>query len=303
MKILCLGHLTYDTTIKMESYPEENEKYRLDKKIECGGGPAGNAGYLLSLWGEDVTIGGVVGNDYQGNKVKEEYEKVGANTKYIEIVDDLSTDSSYIIANTSNGSRTILTSAGDRLNHPLTKNIDEKFDVIELDGEEAHIAKEVLKNNPDAISVLDAGNLREGTKELAPLVTYLVCSHDYAEDITNMKMDYNDINSIIKIYEKMKEMYTNNIIITLESAGCFVKINDKYKIIPSIKVDNPVDSTGAGDIFHGAFTYFISKNMPLEEVLLLSNITGALSVKKLGSRYSMPQIEEVLKERENIDII
>ena len=43
--------------------------------------------------------------------------------------------------------------------------------------------------------------------------------------------------------------------------------------------------------------------MPLEEVLLLSNITGALSVKKLGSRYSMPQIEEVLKERENIDII
>ena len=303
MKILCLGHLTYDTTLRMDSYPEENEKYRLDRKVECGGGPSANAGYLLGLWGEEVYVSGVLGNDYQGTRAKEEFEKIGVNTKYIETVEDMSTDSSYIIANLSNGSRTILTSAKDRLNHPQTLQIDEKFDVIELDGEEPHIAKEVLKNNPDAISVLDAGNLRNGTKELAGLVTYLVCSHDYAEDITEMKMNYDDINSIIKIYEKMQEMYNNNIIITLEAKGCFTKINDKYQIIPSINVEKPIDSTGAGDIFHGAFTYFITKKLPLEEVLLLSNITGALSVKGLGSRYSMPKLEEVLEERKKIDII
>ena len=34
MKILCLGHLTYDTTLRMELYPEENEKYRLDSVKE-----------------------------------------------------------------------------------------------------------------------------------------------------------------------------------------------------------------------------------------------------------------------------
>ena len=303
MKILCLGHLTYDTTLRMTEYPTENEKYRLDKKVECGGGPAANAGFLLGKWNEEVYMSGVVGNDYQGLRAKEEFEEIGVNTKYIEVVENLSTDSSYIIANITNGSRTILTSAGDRLNHPQTLQIDEKFDVIELDGEEAHIAKEVLKNNPDAISVLDAGNLRDGTKELAGLVTYLICSHDYAEDITNMRMNYDDLQSIINIYEEMEKMYQNNIIITLESAGCFTKINGKYRIIPSIKMDEVVDSTGAGDIFHGAFTYFITKNLPLEEVLILSNITGALSVRKLGSRYSMPDLEEVYAERKKIDII
>ncbi len=99
---------------------------------------------------------------------------------------------------------------------------------------------------------------------------------------------------IIKIYEKMKERYKNKIIITLESKGCFYEENGEYKIVPSIKI-NPVDSTGAGDIFHGAFTYFLANGYPLKDVLRLANITGALSVEKLGSRYSMAKKEEVLE--------
>ena len=46
MKVLCLGHATYDTTLPIDKFPEENEKYRTDNKIECGGGPAANAAYL-----------------------------------------------------------------------------------------------------------------------------------------------------------------------------------------------------------------------------------------------------------------
>ena len=294
MKILCLGHVTYDTTIPMEKFPEENEKYHINNKIECGGGPSSNAGYLLAKWGEEVYIGGVVGNDYQGHATKKEFEEIGANTKYLEINNDVGTDSSYIIANTSNGSRTILTSIAGRKEHPLTLNIDDKFDYIVLDGDESEAAIKVLENNKDAISILDAGNLREGTVKLSYLVDYLVCSHDYAEDYTKMKMDYDDIDSIIQVYEKMKESYNNKIIITLEYRGCFTEINGEYRIIPSIEI-NPVDSTGAGDIFHGAFTYFLANAYPIEEVLRLANITGALSVEKLGSRYSMASLSDVLE--------
>lgn len=294
MKILCLGHVTYDTTIPVEGFPEENEKYHINNKIECGGGPASNAGYLLAKWGEDVYIGGVVGNDYQGQATKKEFEKIGANTDYLDINDEVGTDSSYIIANTSNGSRTILTSIAGRKEHPTRISINDTFDYIVLDGDEAEEAKKVLSNNPEAISILDAGNLREGTVELSYLVDYLVCSHDYAEDYTNMKMNYDDIDSIIAIYEKMRESYNNNIVITLEAKGCFFEQNGEYKIVPSIKI-NPVDSTGAGDIFHGAFTYFLANGYPLEEVLRLANITGALSVEKLGSRYSMADLKDVIE--------
>ncbi len=294
MKILCVGHLTFDTTVPVNEFPCENEKYHIDKKIDCGGGPASNAGYLLKLWGEDVSVAGVVGDDFQGHFVKEEFDKIGVNTDYLEMVPNMKTDSSYIIANISNGSRTILTFTGDRKSHPCSKVINDKYDCIVLDGEDAELGKKVIENNPGAIKILDAGNLREGTVMLSYLVDYLVCSHDYAEDYTNMKMDYSDINSIIKIYEKMKESYNNKIIITLESKGCFYEENGEYKIVPSIKI-NPVDSTGAGDIFHGAFTYFLANGYPLKDVLRLANITGALSVEKLGSRYSMAKKEEVLE--------
>ena len=63
-------------------------------------------------------------------------------------------------------------------------------------------------------------------------------------------------------------------------------------IVPSIKVET-LDSTAAGDIFHAAFLYFLSKGMSLKDVLRLSNIAGALSVTKIGGRYSIPSLEEV----------
>ena len=295
MKVLCIGHLTYDTTISTDEYPVENEKYRLKEKIECGGGPASNAAYLLGKWGMNAYFAGVAGNDIQGKKAKKEFESVNVNTKFLELNDKVETDCSYIIANTTNGSRTILSVSSNRKDNPLSLNIDDKFDVLEFDGDELEASLKLIKKNPDAIKIIDAGNLRESTKKLAYLMDYLVCSHDFAEDVTNKKMNYEDIISIIDIYKDLKKEFKNNIIITLESYGTFTEIDGNYKIIPSIKVD-PIDSTGAGDIFHGAFTYFIANKFSLEASILLSNITGALSVKKLGSRYSVPELKEVINK-------
>ena len=70
-------------------------------------------------------------------------------------------------------------------------------------------------------------------------------------------------------------------------------IDNEYEIIPSIKV-TALDSTGAGDIFHGAFTYFIANGYSLKETIHLASITGAISVTRVGSRYSIPMLQEVL---------
>jgi sugar/nucleoside kinase (ribokinase family) len=66
------------------------------------------------------------------------------------------------------------------------------------------------------------------------------------------------------------------------------------KLMPSIKV-TPIDSTGAGDIFHGAFTYCIAKGYDIEKTLKISNITAGLSVTKIGGRNSVFPLEEVMK--------
>lgn len=292
MKAVCVGHSTYDITIPMDHYPIENTKYRISNKIECGGGPASNGAYLLAKWGIDTTIASVVGDDYYGDKVIEDFQKIGANCKYIEKKENHSTSSSYIIANMSNGSRTILSAKKDPI-RKLSQEVNEKADLILIDGEHPETAKEVLEKNPDAISVLDAGRLNDDTKLLGKMVTYLVCSHDFAEEFTNKRTDIRDFNTLIEIYDALKKYFKTNIIITLEANGSFTVIDGKYKIIPSIIV-KALDSTGAGDIFHGAFAYFIGKGYPLEEAIRYASITGAISVTRIGSRFSIPSLEEVI---------
>ena len=202
------------------------------------------------------------------------------------------TTSSYIIANMSNGSRTILSSKGKPI-RKLSRRVDALADVILIDGEHPETADEVLEHNPDAISVIDAGRLNEDTKYLGKKVNYLVCSKDFAEEFTGMKVDLRNFNSLVMIHNKLEEYFQNQVIITLEAYGSFTKIDNQYEIIPSIKV-KAIDSTGAGDIFHGAFTYFIANHYSLREAIRLASITGAISVTRVGSRNSIPMLSEVL---------
>lgn len=297
MKVVCVGHATYDTTLPMDFYPTENLKYRIKEHMECGGGPAANGAYLLAKWGMDTTIMCAVGDDYYGQQVIHEFERVHAATDCIEVHPDFMTSSSYIIANRSNGSRTIITSKKPpirKLNHDGNIHAD----LILIDGEHPETAEAVLRANPNAISVIDAGRLTDDTKRLGKLVTYVVCSKTFAEEFANKKIDVNDMDSLIYCYERLKEFFQNTVIITLEDKGSFTKLDD-YEILPTVKVQ-AVDSTGAGDIFHGAFTYFIGNGYSLRDTVYYASITSAISVTRVGARCSIPDLKEVLEYDELI---
>ena len=292
MKAVCVGHSTFDTTLPMKEYPIENIKYRLDHHIECGGGPASNGAYLLAKWGMHVTMASVVGDDYYADQIIEEFKNIGANTSYIEKMENHMTTSSYIIANMSKGSRTVL-SAKDEAVRKLSKSLCIPADVILIDGEHPESAHELLDSNPRALSVLDAGRLNDDTRALGKKVTYLVCSKDFAEEFTNKKIDINNLDELEKIYNELKEYFETNIIITLEAAGSYTEIDGVLQIVPSISV-KALDSTGAGDIFHGAFTYFMANGYSLLDTIKFASITSAISVTRIGSRYSIPLLDEVV---------
>lgn len=290
MKILCLGNVAYDITIPMNGYPTENKKYRLNDRIECGGGQASNCAYLLAKWGMNVSFAGVIGNDYYGEKIKKEFEDIGVDTTYLQVSDKFHTTTSTIIANIENGSRTILSYRSKDIKMNLT-NLNFTPDVILLDGQEAEMANYILDKYPNAITIIDAGRTNPEIVELAKKVNYMVCSRDFAEEMTGITLNFDDPRTLMNLYTKMETIFPNNIVVTLEDKGCLYK-DTTIKLMPSIKV-TAVDSTGAGDIFHGAFTYGIANGLPFEEVLKLSNIAGGLSVKKIGGRYSIPSLDEL----------
>ena len=152
----------------------------------------------------------------------------------------------------SNGSRTILASKRPPI-RKLDQDVTIPADVILIDGEHPETALKVLIDNENAISVIDAGRLNKDTKMLGKMVKYLVCSKDFAEEFAKIKIDYSKRETLIECYEKLKAYFKNTVVITLEAKGSFTEIDGEYKLIPSVKV-KALDSTGAGDIFQGAFT-------------------------------------------------
>ena len=297
MKILCFGQSAYDITIPLENYPIENRKYKIHNVFECGGGSANNASYLLAKWHNEVYLASPIGKDDYGRKIKEELNSVNVNIDYIEELDSIKTTTSYIINNKENGSRTIITDRKEGMHFNDSFEINLKPDVILLDGNDYSMAQKILKENKEAIKIIDAGNMKEGIISLCRECDYIVCSNDFAREYTGINFDYNNIDVIYDVYNKLAKDFQGRVIITLEALGSLTKINNDFKLIPSVNV-NSIDSTGAGDIYHGAFTHFIAHGYSLLEAMRYANIAGALSVTKIGSKNSMPSYEEVVNYHE-----
>ncbi len=292
MKVLCIGHAAYDITTPVETFPKENTKNRVQERIECGGGPAGNAAYLLGKWGVETYFAGIVGDDLYGHRILEEYKKVGVNVDYLEINPEHVTASSYIIANRENGSRTIFTY---RPSSMKMKEVDIaiKPDIILVDGQEPELSKKMIEKYPEALSIIDAGRTKLEIRELCRMVNYVVCSKDFAEKVSGVSIFEPD--SLEYAFHKLEEEFHTQIVITLEAAGCAYRNEEgKIEIVPSLKV-KAVDSTGAGDIFHGAFTYGMSQNWPMKKVLRFANLAGAMSVTRVGGRNSIFELEEMVE--------
>lgn len=286
MKVICVGNITYDIILPVDGFIKENTKYRVENKVECGGGPASNACYALGKWGIKPYFAGVIGNDEFGKKIIAEFKDANVNLKYLDIRNNYNTTTSIIINNKQNGSRTVL---AYKPSNVKLNNINEQFDIILVDGQEYEASYNLIKSNKNAISIIDAGRYTEEIINLAYICDYIICSFDFASKITGTS-EYNTM------YKKMENMFKGIIIVTLEEKGTLVKINNKIQIIPSIKVKQ-IDSNGAGDIYHGAFIYGLIQKWPLEEIIKFSNIAGALSVTKIGTRNSVFPVEVINEYR------
>ena len=197
MKVLCIGHASYDISMPLEEYPIENIKYRVNEKIECGGGPASTAAYLLGSFGVPTVFKGVVGNDIFGRRIVSEFKEIGVDTRYIEVNNKVDTTISFIIINKKNGSRTVFNYASS---YPMLRNNEYDFypDFILIDGHNYRGSKLALEKFPNAISVIDAGRDAREVIELAGMVNYLVCSKEFAEKVSNIKIDFNNKKTLYR---------------------------------------------------------------------------------------------------------
>jgi len=300
MIALSIGKVTYDITVPMDDFIEENSKIVLKEKLVGSGGAASNVAYLLGKWNTDVYFAGVVGYDDAGTSVKKELEGANVHTTFLETNYERKTTTSYILVNKKNTSRTQMIIQPE-VYHLRKYEFDFIPDFIYSDGYDYSATLTAFNRFPNATFVLGAGMNSADEKEIAALAKYakyVIMSLEFATKITKMTGNFTEASALLNLYKELKVRFpNNNIIVTLHSMGVLYSINNEIKVMPTIQVQE-VDRTGAGDVFDGAFVYGLSKGYDLEKCLCLANIAGGLSTTKYGSKSSIPLLSDVIHKYE-----
>ena len=79
---------------------------------------------------------------------------------------------------------------------------------------------------------------------------------------------------------------------TLGERGCVVCSAEGTKAYPTIPV-KVVDTTGAGDAFHGAFMYGLLQEWDVPKMARFASAVGAMNCRFLGGRTGLPNRQEV----------
>ena len=293
ISVLCVGHASYDLCMVVPGYPPENSKTETDLLIESGGGPAANAAWLLARWGVGTALAAVVGDDPYGHRVMRELRDARVDCRFMRQLPAHPTPLSFIISNRSTGSRTIVNrkAPGTKLELPREQLAELKPELLLFDGHEPEATLQSLKAFPEAITVLDAGSLRDGTELLATRAGYLVSSERFAAQVTG---ETDVIGNWQACLSRLRQLNNGVVVVTLGEHGLIYDDGSQQGRLPALAV-KARDTTAAGDIFHGAFAFALLQKLPLPGALRLATVAAGLSVEKFGGRPSAPNLVDVQK--------
>jgi sugar/nucleoside kinase (ribokinase family) len=277
----------------VNAYPAENSKVQTDRLIESGGGPAANAAWLLTRWGVATALASLVGDDDYGRRAVTELRQAGVDCRLMEVRPGHVTPVSFVVVNRANGSRTIINrkAASGRLNLEPGRLAGLAPRLLLFDGHELEASLLALATFPSAITVLDAGSLHDGTRALSRRVHYLVCSERFATQATG---DAEVSEHWPACLRRLRELNRHVAVVTLGERGSVFDDGRQQGRLPALPV-KAVDTSAAGDVFHGAFAFALLRGMTLGAALQLATVAAGLSVQNLGGRSSVPELASVME--------
>lgn len=277
---LFVGLVTLDLIYLAESAPGNNQKIVASDYTVAAGGPATNAAVTFSYLGNQATLLAMLGSHPMTQLIKGDLENY--NVANFDLGSSIEPPPvSSIIITESTGDRAIISINAVKtqcISESIPEDILQNVDIVMIDGHqmkvgEATARKAQLKNIP---VVIDGGSWKAGFEQLLPLVDYAICSENFyppgchnSQEVVNYLHTIGIPHIAITHGEKPIEYFWG------EKTGIVE--------VPNIQ---PVDTLGAGDIFHGAFCHYILQSSFRDALLKAANIASK-SCRFFGTRRWM----------------
>ena len=289
--VVGLGQCALDIMGAAGEYPPLDAKCELSELVVQGGGPAATAMVALSRLGIHTAFIGAAGDDEFGLRIKTELMDEGVDVRRLIIVPGGLSQTAFIFIHEPTGARTIFWNRGKDGEREL---VDEDLELIEsaellhLDGLKVNASLKAAQTAHKAgvPVVMDAGALRPGYLEVASLVDYLIVSEKFMADF-HPGPDHEA--GLVRL----KDLGPGHVVVTLGDRGSLGFDGAEYHRQPAFEV-KAVDTTGAGDVYHGGYIYGILSGWDMPACMRFASALAALKCRAVGGRTAIPGLDEVL---------
>ena len=291
-KIVVVGSCNIDITVECDRWAKPGETIFGNRLTVNPGGKGANQAVAAARLGAEVKMVGCIGDDVYGQLVQKALKDNNVDSTYVKVLPGENSGTAHITVAENDNSIIVIKAANDLVSPAL---IDEAWDAIkEADivllqheipaATNAYIIEKCYEAGVPVM--LNPAPVAPVPPELLAKVTYLTPNEHEA--------------AILFAGQGKADILGRNqgkVIMTLGSKGVAYAEKGQVYNVPGFKVQ-PVDTTGAGDTFNGAFAVARANGKNMYDSISFANAAAALSVQKLGAQGGMPylnEVEEMLK--------
>ncbi|MGQ9493439.1 MAG: carbohydrate kinase family protein [Anaerolineae bacterium] len=291
LDVVGLGYCAWDYLGIVEHIPEfDSPTANLADFAASGGGPVATALVTLARLGAQTGFIGAVGDDEPGLRCKQAFEQEGVSLQRMRIQLGARTPICMILVQADSGRRVIFCYRGTC--HQIALQPEDYSYIstarfLHLDGHHIGAAIQAAQCMHEAggTVVLDANRPRPHLDELLPWVDVLITNAYFLSAYTGQQ-------NLDQAAQLLLQNGVRIVVTTLGERGCKCFTSEGQSYLPGFSVPI-VDTTGAGDAFHGAFIYGLLHDWPLEQTASFANAVAALNCTALGGRAALPRLEQV----------
>lgn len=284
-RIIAVGHAALDRIYRIDTFPPAPTKVRAIEHVEVGGGMAANAAVAMARLGGKIELWSRVGDDAAGQTIKAGLKSEKVDVRYVQAFEGSRSSTSAIIVDGA-GERMIVGQRDTGMPSstswlPLERIGDADAvlgDVRWLEGLRAVFTRARSEGVP---TVLDADlGAREVMPELLALTDYAIFS---APALREFLPDGDDKERL----EKVLALGPLHAGVTRGGEGYLWRERGAAGEAPAPKVD-VIDTTGAGDAFHGVFALMLAEGRPTSVAAQAAAWAAAEKCTRLGGRSGLP---------------
>lgn len=290
--VLGLGSVTVDFVGTVDTWPAKGAKKLLQEFSIHDGGLVGTALVAAARLGGKVAYAGKLGYSETAERALKALAKENIDTSQVLRTVNAEPIVAFVFANSIDGQRNIFWTR-QNVEYPMPSELPDKkwferTSVLLVDYESGQPGFEAAKvaamhNIP---VVVDVEHNDPHVVELMAACSHVVVSDEFATDFTGA-------SEPAKIVKSLKTNPDQTIVLTRGEKGCAVLTkSDEFFEAPAFKVA-VVDTTGCGDVFHGAYALAIAQGQAVKEAVRFAGAAAAVTATKVGGRDGIPTVEQL----------